>query len=318
MFGISRKQENGFDIIVLEDSATGTSVEVIPACGAILHAFNVQHEGNVLNIVEQYGSKNEFDEAAEAEGFKSCKLSPFVCRLTEGRYHFGEQEYTIEKFYLGKHALHGLLYDATFDIVQLDANTERASAELLFFYKGTDKGYPFKYDCRVVYELQNDAMLSITTAIKNHESTAIPVTDGWHPYFTFGGIVDELQLSIPCNEMLEFNSDLLPTGKQLPFTAFKELKPIGDTMMDNSFLVDFESASPAIVLRDPQKKLQLEVRPGKSYPIAQLYIPGHRKSIAIENLSGAPDAFNNEIGLTVLPAGGEAVFRTTYSVNRIN
>ena len=318
MFSISRKQENGFDIVVLEDSVTGTNVEIVPACGAILHAFNVQHGGVALNIVEQYSNKKEFDEAAEAGGFKSCKLSPFVCRMREGKYHFGGQDYTIEKFYLGKHALHGLVYDAPFDIIQLDANPERASAELLYSYNGTDKGYPFKYDCRVVYELQKNASLTITTAIKNHESTAIPVSDGWHPYFTFGNTVDELLLSIPCNETLEFDNELLPTGKKMPFATFKELKPIGDVQLDNSFLVDLENASPVIVLKDPQKKLQLEIRPGKSYPIVQIYIPGHRQSIAIENLSAAPDAFNNEIGLTVLPAGGEAVFRTVYSVSNKN
>lgn len=318
MFGIGRKNENGFDIVVLQDAASGTSVEIIPACGAILHAFNVQYRGALLNIVEQYGSKKEFEEAAEAGGFKSCKLSPFVCRMRNGHYHFGEQEYTIEKFYLGKHALHGLLYDASFDIVQLDANTERAFAELVYTYKATDKGYPFRYDCRVMYELQKDAALTITTVIKNHESNAIPVSDGWHPYFTFGGPVDELLLSIPCNEMLEFDSELLPTGKYLPFSAFKTPKPIGDISLDSSFLVDFENASPAVVLRDAQKKLQLEIRPDRSYPIVQLYIPGHRWSIAIENLSGAPDAFNNGMGLTVLPAGGEAVFSTTYTLSSVS
>ena len=317
MFSVKSKEENGFDLVVLNDNVTGVEVEVIPACGGILHAFKIPHNNDLLNIVEQYNSKKEFDESAEAKGFKSCKLSPFVCRLKDGKYHFGDNEYTIEKFYLGKHALHGLIYDVSYDIVQSTANAEAASVELLCSYKATDKGFPFKYDCRLLYELKKDASLTITTFIKNHENNAIPIADGWHPYFTFGNKVDDLLLSFQSKEMLEFDADLIPTKKKVPYTKFKTLQPVGDITMDNGFTVDFESEGPLLVLRDEHKKLQVEINPDKSYPILQLYIPDHRQSIAIENLSAAPDAFNNGIGLINLQAGGEAVFRTTYSVKAI-
>lgn len=315
MFSVETKKENYFDIIVLQDIASGTSVEIIPACGGILHAFKVRYKEELLNVIDQYQSKKEFEEKAEANGFKSCKLSPFVCRLRDGKYRFGEKEYTIEKFYLGDHALHGLLYDAVFEVIRLDAGAEKASAELLFAYPGTDKGFPFKYDCRVLYELAKDNALTITTIIKNKESNAIPMMDGWHPYFGFGGAVDDLYLGFQSNETLEFDADLLPTKNRLPYSAFKTTRQIGNTALDNSFIVDFDAAGPALILKDAKKKLQLEIQPDKSYPILQLYIPDHRQSIAIENLSGAPDAFNNGIGLTIIPAGNETIFTTTYRIS---
>lgn len=315
MFSVETKKENDFDIIVLQDAASGTSVEVIPACGAILHGFKVRYDEGMLNIIEQYSNKKEFENNVEAKGFKSCKLSPFVCRMREGKYKFGEKEYTIEKFYLGGHALHGLIYDAVFDVVKLDAGIEKASAELLFSYQGTDKGFPFKYDCRVLYELEKENTLTITTIIKNNESNAIPMTDGWHPYFSFGGSVNDLYLGFQSNETLEFDNDLLPTKNKLPYSEFKVMKQIENTALDNSFLVDFDTNGPALFLKDAAKKLQLEIQPDKSYPILQIYTPDHRQSIAIENLSGAPDAFNNEIGLTVIPAGNEAIFKTTYHIS---
>ena len=43
MFSLKTKIQNGFDIVMLEDDANGTIVEVIPACGAILHAFALMH-----------------------------------------------------------------------------------------------------------------------------------------------------------------------------------------------------------------------------------------------------------------------------------
>lgn len=318
MFSVNSKEENSFDLVVLNDHVSRVEVEVIPACGGILHAFKIPYNNELLNIVEQYDSKTRFNERVEADGFKSCKLSPFVCRLKDGQYHYGEQDYRVEKFYLGNHALHGLIYDASYDIVQSTANAEAASLELLFSYKATDKGFPFAYDCRVLYELKKDASLTITTFIKNHESTAIPMSDGWHPYFTFGNKVNELLLSFQSKEMLELDAELIPTKKKIPYTKFQTLEPIGDIKMDHGFVVDFENDGPKLVLRDNDKQLQLEIYPGKSYPILQLYIPGHRQSIAIENLSAAPDAFNNGIGLVSLKGGGEAVFSTTYRVTSID
>ena len=318
MFSVNDKQDQGFNIVVLHDQASGTSVEIVPECGAILHAFKINFAPDPINIIDQYRNKKEFDERVEAEGFKSCKLSPFPCRLKNGTYHFGEKEYKVEKFYLGKHALHGLIYDAPFDIVKMEADTEKATLELLYVYPGTDKGFPFKYDCRVIYELEKESKLTITTVIKNNESYAIPMIDGWHPYFSFGGPVDELYLSIEATEILEFDEDLIPTKNKLPYDKFSSMQPIGTTLLDNSFLVEPKHATPVLILKDVNKQLQLEISPGKSYPILQVYIPAHRQSIAIENLSAAPDAFNNQINLGIVPAGNEAIFKTSYKISHTN
>ena len=39
-----------------------------------------------------------------------------------------------------------------------------------------------------------------------------------------------------------------------------------------------------------------------------------KTTIAIENLSGAPDCFNNGLGLIKLNSGEEAVFETRYHI----
>src|SRR6187401_60328 len=111
MFSVLKKKENGFDIVELKDESTGTTASVIPSYGAILHAFTVLRDGSSLNVID---SSFEDLKNMEAGGFKSCKLSPFVCRLNRGQYHFGEEDYRVEKFYLGEHAIHGLLYNVVF------------------------------------------------------------------------------------------------------------------------------------------------------------------------------------------------------------
>jgi aldose 1-epimerase len=315
MFSISNKSESEFDIVVLSDVAAGTRVEIIPSCGAILHCFEILHNYETINIIDSYISKKEFENSFEAKGFKSAKLSPFVCRMKEGKYHFAENEYKVNKFYLGEHAIHGLIYDAPFEVTRQMADEEKAVLELLHHYKGTDDGYPFLYDCKVVYELKKNNRLTITTSIINKDVGMIPVCDGWHPYFTFGGSIDECQLEFQSKEMVAFDDALVPTGKLMPYQEFGSLKKIESTFLDNCFTVNFAECQPMLIFRDPAQKIQLEIRPENSYPYLQIYTPPHRQSIAIENLSSAPDAFNNGMGLITLPAGEEARFTTHYTIS---
>jgi aldose 1-epimerase len=317
MFSVTEKNEDGFDKIVLGDEFSGTSAELVPSCGAILQAFSVSHNGETVNTIDNYSSATDFRRNVNAAGFKSCKLSPFACRIKNARYRFAGQEYVIEKFLLGDHAIHGLLYDAVFVVTGRHADEEKASITMLHEYRATDKGYPFKYDCRVTYELRKDNSLSIITELLNRDEGLIPVQDGWHPYFCFGGKINDLQLEFQSKELVEFDEGLVPTGVLSRYEEFGSLKKIGDRFFDNCFTVNFSECQPLCVLRDVSKKLQLEIFPDASYPYLQIYTPPHRNSIAIENLSAAPDAFNNGMGLKTLLPGATAVFSTSYKISSL-
>ncbi len=322
MFAINQNSENGFEKLVLKDKLSKTYVEIIPACGAILHAFTVFHNGIYINTIDHYETKADFSENVTSKGFKSCKLSPFACRINNASYHFGEKDYTIKKFLLNGSALHGLLYDAPFIILEQFADDLSAGVTLKYTYTGTDEGYPFYYDCLVEYQLKKDNELTIVTEIINKDKGLIPIQDGWHPYFSFGGKIDDLQLEFQSKEILVFDDALLPTGETKPYAAFDSIKKIGENFFDNCFTLNFADpmaigCQPLCVLRDPSKKLQIEIRPDKHYPYLQIYTPPHRNSIAIENLSAAPDAFNNKLGLITLQPGESTIFTTTYKITSL-
>lgn len=317
MFAIDFDNDNGFDKIILRDNISKTFVEVIPCCGAILHAFTVFHNDVFINTIDQYASKDDFSDNVTSKGFKSCKLSPFACRINNATYQFGESEYQIEKFLLNGSALHGLLYDAPFMVLHHFADELSASVSMKFVYTGTDKGYPFQYDCLVNYRLKKDNELTIITEIINKDKGLIPIQDGWHPYFSLGGKIDDLQLEFQSKEILIFDDALLPTGEMKPFIEFNSIKKIGDRFFDNCFTLNFAECQPLCVLRDPLKKLQIEIRPDKNYPYLQIYTPPHRNSIAIENLSAAPDAFNNKIGLITLQPGENVSFATSFKITSL-
>lgn len=318
MFSINTKTENGFSIFVLKDEESGCFAEVIPDCGATLHAFGIQNNQHDLQVIDHYDSKEQFEKNVESIGYKSCKLSPFVCRLQNGEYSFGDKKLHIENIGGGKHALHGLLYKKAFTVINQVANDLHAEISMKYSYKSENAGYPFDYDCMITYELSADCKLHLRTeCINQSKEGLIPMQDGWHPYFDLGIKVDELELEFQSTEQYVFNDELVPTGEKIPYDDFSTIKPIGNIHLDNSFILDMQECQPLCVLRNKETGVELHLFPGKSYPILQIYIPPERKSIAIENLSGPPNAFNMGKGFITLEAGQSAVFETAYRINFI-
>ena len=318
MFSIHKESESGFDKIILKNDLTNNYAAIIPGCGAILHEFAVERDDETLNVIDSYQSLDEFKNHLEKKGFKGCKLSPFVCRLNHGKYTFGENEYTIQKYFMGQHAIHGLLYDSTFTIVSERANEMEASVTLKYEYRAEDAGYPFNYDCMVTWKLEPENKLTVTTECINKDEGLIPMQDGWHPYFSLGNSINDLHLEFQVKNMVEFNSELLPTGKVIDYTKFSTIEKLGDTFLDNCFTLDTQECQPLCVLRNVEKNIEVQFFPDESYPYLQIYTPPHRKSIAIENLSGAPDAFNNEMGVITLEPGQSALFKTSYKIQLLN
>lgn len=314
MFSIQQKTENSFEKIILQDNSNGTVAEIIPACSAMLHAFIVLKNGKPFNVIESYESLADFQQNVKEKGFRGCKLSPYVCRVENGVYHFGEKDYQLQKSKPAQHALHGELYDRAFKITEQSATDQSATVSLKYLYDREDPGYPFRYECAVTWTLSPDNRLTATTVCTNLDEGLIPLQDGWHPYFKLSDSIDVLQLEFQSMERLVFDDELLPTGEMQEYDTFNSLKPLSDTVFDNCFTLNHDTCQPMCVLRNSEENLQVEFHPDRSYPYLQIYTPEHRQSIAIENLSGAPNGFNNNIGVKTLEAGQAATFRCMYKI----
>lgn len=297
-----------FPVIYLKNTTEETEAEIY-TFGGLLNKFSIK---NSLNVIDGFTSPRDATDNI-TNGFKSAKLNPFVCRLAKGKYSFNNQEYIIDKFYLNGEAIHGLLYDALFSIIDSGADDNSAFVTLQYQYEKKDEGFPFNYTCAITYRLQPDGRLSVETIIQNNDAFSIPVCDGWHPYFALGEKIDELSFAMNAEKMVEFNDNLLPTGNIISYKKFQEPELFKDTFLDNCFLLN-ETGNPACILKNDQTGLQLTIETDKSYPYLQIYTPPHRNSIAIENLSAAPDAFNNKIGLIILAPGESVAFKTSYNL----
>lgn len=302
-------------VITLKDTESSTHAEIY-TFGAILNKFVKVHEGQEMNIVDGFASVEEAKDLI-TPAFKGAKLSPFVCRIKDAAYHFGEADHELTKYVVSGSALHGLVFDRIFSVVSTEGTDSYAKVILEYNYATNDEGYPFVYRCEVEYCLWENNELTLKTVVTNNDEKLIPIADGWHPYFTLGGPIDECQLEFQSKEIMEFTQDLLPTGKLVPYQEFGSIATLGTTTLDNCFTVNFAECQPLVVFRNPKKKIELEIYPERSYPYLQIFTPPHRNSLAIENLSAAPDVFNNFIGLHVLEPKESISFATKYVIKSL-
>jgi len=312
-FAFVHKTERNLPVIFLTDNETGTEVSFIPSIGAQLHSFILMTSKGAVNIIDHYESLDDLKNN-NIRSNKSSKLSPFVCRIQNGKYHFDGSEFEFMNKFPDGSAIHGLLFDKPFEVTDEIATQTFASVTMQYHYKKDDKGYPFDYTCFVKYQLKKDNLLLVETAVLNNGTQSIPMADGWHPYFTLGGKTDDWELYFNAERLLEFSDKLIPTGQLLPNNKFSKPEKIADTFLDNCFVLNELNGKPSCTLRNPVNGLQLLFFPEKHYPYLQIYTPPHRDSIAIENLSGAPDCFNNGMGLTLLQPGHSQTFALGYQV----
>lgn len=306
-YKVTVNQSQLHPVITLINRDTQCSAEIY-AFGGLLNQFSIPVNGKLVNVIDGYNSVEDAGKNI-TNGFKSARLSPFTCRLNKGEYHFNDQEYKIEKFYLPPHAIHGITFDAVYEIKDTYEDDRHASVTLHYRYNAVDKGYPFSYDVTLKWKLEADNKISVRAAVYHLNNHSIPYAEGWHPYFNLGTSVNDCTLQFDSNTMLEFDETLIPTGKKINDERFVKGAVLHDTFLDNCFELNHQ-AHPKCVLSNQQ--LQLTILPEASYPYLQIYTPPHRQSIAIENLSAAPDALNNGIGLKLLEPNHTYTFATSY------
>jgi aldose 1-epimerase len=313
-FSIRHTKECDLDLVRLKDENNGSEVSMLPGFGASLHSFAVRGgDGSVFDIIDNYRDLSEV-MTEMGRSFKGTKLSPFPCRIAGGKYNFDNKEYRFHRLFPDGTAIHGLLYDKPFTIREETAGDASCTLALEYSYKKEDQGYPFDYSCQVKYILHPDNLLEVMTIVTNLDQTVIPIADGWHPYFQLGGKTDDWQLQFHSDAIVEFNALLVPTGHLLQFDSFETARPIGDTFFDNCFSLKPDIVSAACEIYNAANGLRISILPDANYPYLQIFTPPGRTSIAIENLSGAPDCFNNKMGLTLLAPGHSQIFTVRYKV----
>ncbi len=306
-FNILEEKFGAYSSFKLLDSHTGEYAVILPFLAGSLNRFVLQGKNRLFDVVDGYTSVDDIRENL-GTSFKSSNLFPFPNRIADATYSFdGELYHLPMNFPQENNAIHGLIFDQKFEVMQQENGEVGCTLVLRFLSPEVSEGYPFSYLLDQTYRLTEKNGFECTTKISNTSDSSIPVGHGWHPYFKGGSeMINDLILAFPAKEVLEVDDRNIPTGGSEPYHTFNTPRPIGDTQLDHCFRLDTsgEIADTIIENRDAGLKYKVWQETGiHKYNYLQVYTPPSRQSIAIEPMTCAPNAFNNEDGLIVLSPG---------------
>ncbi len=219
-------------------------------------------------------------------------LFPFGNRTEDAEYVYKNIKYELPKND-GNNSIHGLIRDEIFNYKKNENSIE--------FYKNFEsKCYPGKAFIKIEYKIENNSF-NINFYVKSLEND-IPVEIGFHPYFYVNG-----SYSIDYNKqlkMMNYVNTYFPDGTYTDMNL--KNKDLSNIILDNAFYLDDD-----ITLKDEKHEIKIK---RYNMPYVVLYNGEYSKgnSIAIEPMTGPPNAFNNKIGLINLSKNEE--FKCGYSI----
>jgi len=252
------------------------------------------------------GVKND-NELIKDKAFKSSHLLPWPNRIKDGVFHHNEQKHQLPINEEPRHhALHGFVYQLPFEIIDEQFEEHAAAITLQNKYLGDFPGYPFRFTTTLKYHLSDVHGLSIQTSVKSDETQYhIPMGIGWHPYFQFDMPVDRLELQLPTVEKYDLDERAIPRGSKKLYSEFAASKRIANTQFDDCFrlIEPMEKAETRVNVAEQMELIFWQETGENKFNYLQVYTPPDRNAIAIEPMTCAIDAFNNQDGLILLKPG---------------
>jgi len=295
----------------LELKNTRCRAVIFPYYGGLVNNFFVKNTSGVEeDFLYGYDNEGELNDLLGSD-FRGIKLSPYPNRIQNGEFHFEGEVYQLDhNFPQEGNSIHGFLFDQPFVV------HEHRNDSLVLRYtvrKNAFQGYPFSYDIEIIYKLL-DCGISFSTTIINRDNQSIPIGDGFHPYFKIGDSIDELELKLPTVCKMRF-SDSMELESSEEFNDFQREKSLKGYQFDDCFEILEGGKNVEVVIKNKDRSISIKQDIGiDKYNFLQIYTPPHRKSIAIEPMTCAPNGFNNDRGLITLKEGETIQLNHEFSI----
>ncbi|QTE24019.1 aldose 1-epimerase [Polaribacter cellanae] len=283
MFTIKETKQDSLNLIKLQNIKNNSFARISLNEGGRLE--NLQFKG--VSIIEDQPNFNY------KNGYSSAILFPFANRIEDGKYTYKNKEYQFKSNEpKSKNALHGLVFNKEFKILEKEITSNSASVSIYYSEKNDCKSFPFKYSLYATYTLlEEELQLKIT--VKNDDSTSFPFVLGWHPYFNCDNFKNSF-LNFKSNKKIIFDNNLITKEIVAHKTASKF--EIANKQLDDCFVLKDN----IVQFSTPKYKLELSSTAKENF--LQLYSPKDKPIIAIEPMTGISNSFNNKIGLQELEA----------------
>lgn len=235
--------------------------------------------------------------------YASSILFPFAGRIKDGKYNFQGKSFQLENNQKDeKMALHGLIYNKEFIILDRQTSKEFVAVTLCYIERDKTKGFPYKYSIYLTYTLTENK-LDLKVKIVNNDVNSFPFSVGWHPYF-YSSDLSESYLSFKSDKKIAFNKDMIP--EKVNDIIFNSALQIKDAKLDDCYILNHNN----IFFNTPDYNLSMSSTSSENY--LQIYTPDKKNIIAIEPLTGPSNNFNNKLGLQIL--NSKEIYNIVWSI----
>jgi aldose 1-epimerase len=276
-----KDSKNNLDYIEIEGSEKVSYAKIYLNLGASLQELILNNQHIIKDL----------SPLAYNETYASSILFPFANRIEDGIYKFDRKDYFLDINQAQENnAIHGLVYNKTFELVEKKVTQEEATVLLRYVEKGHAQGFPYSYRVDIKYTLTK-CSINLSASVKNTDVKQFPFTLGWHPYFTSTDLYDSI-VRFKSHKQVYFDERNITQG--LRDFEIKDQFKIENKSLDDCFVLD----SNKILFETPDYSFELTSSEKECF--LQLYTPPKSNTIAIEPTTGVSNSFNNRIGLKTL------------------
>lgn len=298
MFIVDELKEKEQRFLDLKNAVNSTSARISLDEGGSIEGLNFDNE-YVIKLQPNFKYK---------DSYASSILFPFANRIEKGQYSFKEKDYQLACNESGKNALHGLVHNKQFQLIEKIENINFSSVTICFEEIEEREGFPFNYKIYITYTLSKNK-IKIAVKIENTGTNSFPFTLGWHPYFVSKDLYHS-SLSFKSNKKIEFDKNLITKG--IIKASAEELKiKIQNKQLDDCFILN----SNTIKFITPTYQIQIATDQIENY--LQIYTPKNSSIIALEPMTGISNSFNNKIGLQTLEPHNKYELKWTVNFSKI-
>ena len=298
MFRVDELKEKEQRFLDLKNAVNSTSARISLDEGGSIEGLKFDNE-YVIKLQPNFKYK---------DSYASSILFPFANRIEKGQYSFKEKDYQLACNESGKNALHGLVHNKQFQLIEKIENINFSSVTICFEEIEEREGFPFNYKIYITYTLSKNK-IKIAVKIENTGTNSFPFTLGWHPYFVSKDLYHS-SLSFKSNKKIEFDKNLITKG--IIKASAEELKiQIQNKQLDDCFILN----SNTIKFITPTYQIQIATDQIENY--LQIYTPKNSSIIALEPMTGISNSFNNKIGLQTLEPHNKYELKWTVNFSKI-
>ncbi|WP_299090713.1 aldose 1-epimerase family protein [uncultured Microbacterium sp.] len=259
-----------------------------------------------------------FDADEVRPSFRGATLAPWPNRVAAGTYDFAGDTYVLPIADAGRpNALHGLASWLDFAVVAESDDSVTLVATVV-----PQAGYPWRVRVETTFALGADG-LTQTVVATNESGESAPFGTGPHPYLVAGpSALDTWTFALDAAQVLEVTPDTLQPVALVDVAGsarfdWRSPRVIGDAAVDHAFT---GIGSAVARVTDPTGT-GVEMTWDAACSWVQVYTcdqpggsanPVHRTGLAVEPMTCAPDAFNDDnypydTGLQVLAPGAKSM-----------